>query len=425
MKILIIGSGGREHVLVWKIAQSSVVEKVYCAPGNAGTAENAENVPIGVDEFEKLLDFARANEIDLTVIGPEDPLVNGIVDLFTDAGLKVFGPKKIAAQLEGSKSFAKRLMAEYDIPTATYSCFTSIPEAKQYLQDLNVYPVVLKASGLAAGKGVLICQNEQEAYSGLDDLLKNKVFGTAGDEVIIEEFLTGEEVSVFVLCDGKNYRILTSSQDHKRAFDGDEGKNTGGMGAYAPAPAATNELMDKVEKNIIQPSLQAIAEKATPYTGILYIGLMIAESGPKVLEYNCRFGDPETEVVLPLLKSDLVPLMIACTEGNLEKYEVEVCPGYAIDVVLASGGYPDSYNKGIEISGITDIPEDILVFHAGTKIDNGKLVTSGGRVLNVIAMGSDFKQTQNYLYQNINKIYFQDMHYRKDIGFRAINHLET
>jgi len=425
MKILIIGSGGREHVLVWKIAQSSVVEKVYCAPGNAGTAENAENVPIGVDEFEKLLDFARANEIDLTVIGPEDPLVNGIVDLFTDAGLKVFGPKKIAAQLEGSKSFAKRLMAEYDIPTATYSCFTSIPEAKQYLQDLNVYPVVLKASGLAAGKGVLICQNEQEAYSGLDDLLKNKVFGTAGDEVIIEEFLTGEEVSVFVLCDGKNYRILTSSQDHKRAFDGDEGKNTGGMGAYAPAPAATNELMDKVEKNIIQPSLQAIAEKATPYTGILYIGLMIAESGPKVLEYNCRFGDPETEVVLPLLKAELVPLMIACTEGNLEKYEVEVCPGYAIDVVLASGGYPDSYNKGIEISGITDIPEDILVFHAGTKIDNGKLVTSGGRVLNVIAMGSDFKQTQNYLYQNINKIYFQDMHYRKDIGFRAINHLET
>ena len=424
MKILVIGSGGREHALAWKIARSSLVEKLYCAPGNAGMAEFAENVPLQVSDQKKLLDFALENSIDLTVVGPEDPLVDGIVDLFADAGLKIFGPRRAAAQLEGSKSFSKRLMKNHGIPTAEYEVFTSLEKAQQYIENYKSYPVVLKASGLAAGKGVLICQTRAEALAGLSALMGDKVYGSAGDEVVVEEFLSGEEISVFVLSDGKDYRLLTTSQDHKKALDGDQGKNTGGMGAYAPAPVATAELLAGVEVNIVRKSLDAIARESVPYTGLLYIGLILTSDGPRVLEYNCRFGDPETEVVLPLLKTDLVPLMMACATGELHKYQIEVYPHYAIDVVLASGGYPDEYEKGKEISGLDSLPDDILVFHAGTRIDNKRLVTSGGRVLNIVATGKDFAVTKDYLYSQINKIHFDKMHFRKDIGYRALTHLD-
>ena len=299
MNVLIVGSGGREHAIAWKIAQSDQINKIFCAPGNAGMSQIAENIDIGVNQIDELISFAPNNSVDLTIVGPEDPLVNGIVDQFSAAGLKIFGPKKIAAQLEGSKTFSKNLMRDYNIPTAEYEVFTSFEKARKYLVDKNTYPIVLKASGLAAGKGVLICQNEQEAMNGLDDILQKRVFGNAGNEVVIEEFLSGEEISVFVLSDGKDYRLLTTSQDHKKAEDGDLGKNTGGMGAYAPAPIASADLLALVERDIIVPSLEAIKDRATAYTGLLYIGLIITESGPKVLEYNCRFGDPETEVVLP------------------------------------------------------------------------------------------------------------------------------
>ena len=425
MNILIIGGGGREHAIAWKISQSRNVNKIFCAPGNPGMARIAENIDIDVNNLDGLLSFAQKNKIDLTVVGPEDPLVNGIVDMFTNAGLKIFGPKKRAAQLEGSKSFAKNLMKEYNIPTADYGVFTSLEEARQYLVSKNTYPVVLKASGLAAGKGVLICEDEQVAFSGLNDLMQAKIFGNAGDEVVIEEFMTGEEISVFVLSDGQDYCLLSTSQDHKKAEDGDKGKNTGGMGAYAPAPAATPELMKLVENTIIIPSLRAIKEKTTAYTGVLYVGLILTDSGPKVLEYNCRFGDPETEVVLPLLKSDLLPLLLACCEGNLSRQEVQINDGYAIDIVMASGGYPDTYERGKEIKGLNLLPDDILIFHAGTKTEAGKLVTNGGRVLNVVTRGDDFETIQSYLYKNISKIHFDKMHWRKDIGFRAIAHLKS
>ncbi len=423
MNVLIIGSGGREHAIAWKISKSPQADKIYCAPGNAGIAEVAENVNISANNFDELLAFAQEYKIDLTIVGPEDPLVNGIVDKFSHAGLMAFGPVQEAAQIEGSKSFSKNLMKEYEIPTAEYEIFTSFNKAKKYLLDKNTYPIVLKANGLAAGKGVLICEDQEAALSGLSDLMEEKLFGAAGDEVVIEEFLTGEEISVFVLSDGKDYRLLTTSQDHKKAQDGDNGKNTGGMGAYAPAPAATSELMQMVEKTIVVPSLNAIKSKTTAYTGLLYIGLILTQSGPKVLEYNCRFGDPETEIVLPLLQSDLLPLLKACCDGTLAQHEVKVHNGYAIDVVMASGGYPDAYEKGKEITGLDQLPHDILVFHAGTKSENDKLVTNGGRVLNIVARGDDFEQTQSYLYQNIKKIHFDKMHWRKDIGFKALNHL--
>jgi phosphoribosylamine--glycine ligase len=424
MNILVIGSGGREHALVWKIAQSDLVKKIYCAPGNAGIAALAENISIDVNDFEALVEFAQSHEIDLTVVGPEDPLVNGIVDRFIEAGLRIFGPRKTAAQLEGSKSFAKKLMKEYHIPTARFDVFSQKEKAVEYLRINDTYPVVLKASGLAAGKGVLICRDEKEALNGLEDMMDKKLFGKAGDQVVIEEFLTGEEVSIFVLSDGKTYRLLTSSQDHKRIYNADQGKNTGGMGAYAPAPVATPELLKETEEKIIKPSLDAIREKGCAYTGILYIGLILTDSGARVLEYNCRFGDPETEVVLPLLKSDLVPLLNACTDGTLSDHQIEVQRCYAVDVVLASGGYPDKYEKHKKISGLDKLPEDITVFHAGTAIVNNTLVTNGGRVLNIIATGPDFMTTQRYLYASIEKIHFENMHYRTDIGFRALQHLK-
>jgi len=420
LKILVIGSGGREHALVWKIAQSPLVKKIYCTPGNPGIGELAENLDIPSSDLDGLLQFAKKNKIDLTVVGPEDPLVEGIVDKFEDAGLKIFGPGKEAAQLEGSKAFSKKIMQKYKIPTAAFQLFNSNIDALIYSKFIDKFPIVLKASGLAAGKGVLICNNLQEVAAGINLIMKDKAFGGAGDEMIIEEFLEGEEVSIFALVDGENYKLLSTSQDHKRVFDNDEGKNTGGMGAYAPAPVATTDLMQKIEESVIKPTINAMIKEGHPYKGLLYFGLVITDDGPKVLEYNCRFGDPETEVVLPLLESDLIPLMLATIHGTIKNEIVEIKDGFAVDVVLASGGYPDAYDKGISITGLNDIDSDIIVFHAGTKMDGQNLITSGGRVLNVVGLGEDFKSTRKNVYDAIKKIQFDKIHYRKDIGFRAL-----
>jgi phosphoribosylamine--glycine ligase len=423
MKVLVIGSGGREHALVWKIALSPMVDKIYCTPGNPGTSKLAENIPIKASDLEKLLQFAKEKKIDLTVVGPEDPLVFGIVDKFTRAGFKIFGPNKRAAQLEGSKSFAKQLMKKYQIPTADYEIFTSVDPAISYIEHMKNFPVVLKADGLAAGKGVLICQDKKEALDGISIIMERRIFGEAGEQIVIEEFLEGEEISIFILTDGEDYRLLSSSQDHKKIFNGDRGKNTGGMGAYAPAPIADRALLKTIDGSIIIPTLQAMQNVRAPYRGLLYIGVIITHQGPKVLEYNCRFGDPETEVVLPLLKSDLVPLLLACVNGNLKDYQVDIKKGYAFDVVLASGGYPDAYEKGKVISGLEHLDDRILVFHAGTSISDDQLITSGGRVLNIVAIGDTLESVSKLVYQNIDKIEFEQMHYRTDIGFRAFKHL--
>jgi phosphoribosylamine--glycine ligase len=424
MKVLVIGSGGREHALVWKIAQSPMVRKIYCAPGNPGISKFAENVAFKASDLDGLLKFAKENKIDLTVVGPEDPLVFGIVDKFSRAGLKIFGPNKRAAQLEGSKSFAKQLMKKYQRPTADYEIFTSADQAKSYIEQVRSFPVVLKADGLAAGKGVLICQNKREAVEGISILMERRIFGEAGEQIVVEEFLAGEEVSIFILSDGENYRLLASSQDHKKVFDGDRGKNTGGMGAYAPAPIADKTFIKTIETTIIKPTFQAMQNERAPYRGLLYIGVIVTPQGPKVLEYNCRFGDPETEVVLPLLESDLIPLLLASAEGNLENHKIDIKQGYAFDVVLASGGYPDAYEKGKVITGLEHLDDRILVFHAGTSFSDNNLLTSGGRVLNIVAIGNTFESVRDLVYQNINKIKFDRMHYRTDIGFRAFKHLE-
>jgi phosphoribosylamine--glycine ligase len=424
MRVLVIGSGGREHTLVWKIAQSSMVDKIYCAPGNPGISKIAENVSIKASALDELLKFALDNKIDLTVVGPEDPLVFGIVDRFKRAGLKIFGPDKKAAQLEGSKAFAKELMKKYQIPTAAYEIFTVAGRAKSYIEHLTHFPVVLKASGLAAGKGVLICQSKEDALDGISVLMEMKIFGEAGEYVVIEEFLEGEEVSIFVISDGENYHLLSSSQDHKKIFDGDRGKNTGGMGAYAPAPLADNAFIQEIEDTVIKPTLEAMRNEGAPYQGLLYFGIIVTDQGPKVLEYNCRFGDPETEVVLPLLDSDLVPLLLASIEGNLIKHTVSLKKGYAFDVVLASGGYPDAYEKGKVISGLEKLDDRIMVFHAGTSFSEGKLLTSGGRVLNIVGVGNSLKEVREFVYKNITHISFEKMYYRSDIGFRAFKYIK-
>ena len=379
----------------------------------------AENINIAASDLNGLLEFAKKTQIDLTIVGPEDPLVDGIVDLFENEGLKIYGPNKSAAQLEGSKAFSKNLMKKYNIPTAAYETFTEKSRALQYLNQYENFPVVLKASGLAAGKGVLICNNLEEAIAGLDLIMEEKAFGSAGNEVVVEEFLVGEEVSVFAIVDGKNYKLFSPSQDHKRVFDNDEGKNTGGMGAYAPAPIATGEFMNNAINTVIEPTINAMIAERMPYKGLLYFGLILTQSGTKVLEYNCRFGDPETEVVLPLLESDLVPLLLASINGSLDNEELKIKTGFAVDVVLASGGYPDAYEKGKIITGLNTLESEIIVFHAGTKMDGDILVTNGGRVLNVVGLGDEFEITQKNVYESIKRIHFDDMHYRNDIGFRA------
>ena len=417
MKVLIIGSGGREHVIAWKVAKSKLVDKIYCAPGNGGISEVAQCIPIGANDFEGLADFATDNKIDLTIVGMDEPLVNGIVDVFEERGLTIFGPRKNAAILEGSKYFSKKLMEKYNIPTAASESFTEADKAKAYIENCN-YPIVLKADGLCLGKGVLICENKQEALDGIKTIMEDKKFGDAGDTLVIEEFLTGREVSVLAFCDGKTVRTMTSAQDHKRIYDDDKGLNTGGMGTFSPSPYYTKEIDDYCHKHIYQPTLDAMREEGREFIGILFFGLMLTDDGPKTLEYNVRFGDPEAQVVLPRMKNDIIEVINACLEGNLSNIELEFEDNAAVCVVLASDGYPLKYNTGYKINGLEKFKDqdDYFVFHAGTKEVDGDIVTSGGRVLGVTAIGSTLNEAKDNAYAATGLIDFEGKYMRTDIG---------
>jgi len=420
MRVLVIGGGGREHALVWKIKQSPKVTQVFCAPGNAGTAAIADNVPIAADQIDQLLEFAQKNEIGLTVVGPEQPLVMGIVDRFEEKGLHIFGPSARAAELEGSKAFSKDIMKKYGLPTAEYEVFTSYEKARKYF-DKKTGPIVVKASGLAAGKGVILCRNAEEGLKAVDTIMKDKSFGSAGDEVVIEEFLQGQEVSVLAFTDGNSVLLLDSAQDHKAALDGDQGPNTGGMGAFSPAPVFTDIMRQKLRDKIMFPLVRAMKAEGRPYKGILYAGLMLTTLGPKILEFNARFGDPETQPFLLRMQSDIVPLFEACIDGTLDQCDLQWKPETSICVVMAAKGYPGSYEKGKEISGLDEagaLP-DVVVFHAGTKLENGKILTNGGRVLGVTASGSDTPSARAKAYAAVDKIKWDGIHYRKDIGARG------
>ena len=417
MKVLIVGSGGREHAIAWKVAKSKKVSKIYCSPGNAGISEIAECVDIGAMEFDKLVAFAKKEAIDLTIIGMDDPLVGGVVDEFEKAGLKVFGPRKNAAILEGSKAFSKDLMKKYNIPTATYETFDSPEKAMEYLET-SKYPIVLKADGLALGKGVLICNDRNEAMEGVKSLMLDKQFGSAGNTIVVEEFMTGREVSVLSFVDGNTIKIMTSAQDHKRAKDGDKGLNTGGMGTFSPSPFYTKEVDEFCKKYIYQASVDAMKSEGREFKGIIFFGLMLTSEGPKVLEYNARFGDPETQVVLPRMKNDIVDVFEACIDGTLDKIDLQFEDNAAVCVVLASDGYPVKYEKGLPISGLEKFKDkdSYFVFHAGTKLVDGKVVTNGGRVLGVTATGSDLKQARTNAYEATKLIEFDNKYMRNDIG---------
>ncbi len=417
MKVLIVGSGGREHAIAWKIAQSSKVDKIYCAPGNAGISRIAECVNIGAMEFDKLVAFAKEKQIDLTVIGMDDPLVGGIVDAFEAEGLRVFGPRKNAAILEGSKAFSKDLMKKYQIPTAAYETFETAEAALEYLETAK-YPIVLKADGLALGKGVLICNTRDEAKEGVKTLMLDKQFGTAGDRIVVEEFMTGREVSVLSYVDGKTIKIMTSAQDHKRAKDGDQGLNTGGMGTFSPSPFYTEEVDRFCKEHIYQKTVDAMAAEGRTFKGIIFFGLMLTEDGPKVLEYNARFGDPETQVVLPRMKNDIVDVFEACIDGTLDQIDLQFEDNAAVCVVLASDGYPEHYEKGYKITGFEnfDGKDGYYVFHAGTRFDGEDIVTNGGRVLGVVAKGSDLKAARANAYEATKWIQFDNKYMRNDIG---------
>ena len=417
MDILIVGSGGREHAIAWAAAKSPKADKIYCAPGNAGIAEFAECVDIKAMEFDKLVAFAKEKQIGLTIIGMDDPLVGGVVDAFEAEGLRVFGPRKNAAIIEGSKAFSKDLMKKYNIPTASYENFTDPEQALAYLENVKM-PIVLKADGLALGKGVLICETLEEAKAGVKTLMLDKQFGDAGNEIVIEEFMTGREVSVLAFCDGKTIRCMTSAQDHKRAKDGDKGLNTGGMGTFSPSPFYTKEVEEFCEKYVYQPTMDAMASEGRPFTGILFTGLMLTEDGPKVLEYNARFGDPEAQVVLPRMKNDMIEVMEACIDGKLSDVTLEFVENAAVCVVLASDGYPEKYEKGFEIKGLDKFKDqdDYYVFHAGTKFDGDKIVTNGGRVLGVVAKGGDLKAARKNAYEATEWIDFANKYKRNDIG---------
>ena len=418
MKVLIVGSGGREHAIAWAVKKNPDVEKIYCAPGNAGIAEIAECVPIKAMEFEKLVAFAKENAVDLTIIGMDDPLCGGIVDCFEAAGLRVFGPRKNAAVLEGSKAFSKELMKKYGIPTAAYETFDDPEQALAYLADAK-YPIVLKADGLALGKGVLICQNHDEAAAGVKEIMQDKKFGDAGNKMVVEEFMTGREVSVLSFCDGKTIRPMTSAQDHKRAGDGDTGLNTGGMGTFSPSPFYTEEVDAFCRANIYQKTVDAMASEGRPFVGIIFFGLMLTEEGPKVLEYNCRFGDPEAQVVIPRMENDLVSVCEACIDGKLDEVELHFKDNAAVCVVLASAGYPVSYKKGFPIHGLEKFAgsETEFVFHAGTaKNEKGEIVTNGGRVLGVTALGENLKTARANAYEAVKKVTFENAFCRSDIG---------
>ena len=423
MKVLIVGSGGREHAIAWKVAQSKKVDKIYCAPGNAGISEVAECVPIGAMEFDKLVAFAKEKEIDLTVIGMDDPLVGGIVDVFEKEGLRVFGPRKNAAILEGSKAFSKDLMKKYHIPTAAYETFTDPEKALEYLETAKM-PIVLKADGLALGKGVLICQTLEAAKEGVKTLMMDKKFGSAGDEIVIEEFMTGREVSVLSFVDGNIVKIMSSAQDHKRAKDGDQGLNTGGMGNFSPSPFYTEEVDEFCKKYIYQPTVDAMKAEGRPFKGVIFFGLMLTPEGPKVLEYNARFGDPEAQVVLPRLENDIVDVFEACIDGTLDKVDLKFDNDRAtVCVILASDGYPVEYKKGFPIEGLEKFKgkDDYYVFHSGTKFnDKGQIVTNGGRVLGVTATGKDLKEARKKAYEATEWVSFENKYMRHDIG-RAID----
>ena len=417
MNILIVGSGGRENALAWKAAQSPKADKIYCAPGNAGIARYAECVDIPAMEFDRLAAFAKEKSIDLTIVGMDDPLVGGIVDVFEAQGLRVFGPRKNAAILEGSKAFSKDLMKKYHIPTAAYENFDDPEKALTYLQTAK-YPIVLKADGLALGKGVLICNTKEEAEAGVKEIMQDKKFGSAGNRMVIEEFMTGREVSVLSFVDGKTIRTMTSAQDHKRAQDGDQGLNTGGMGTFSPSPFYTDEVDQFCRQYIYQPTVDAMAAEGRPFQGIIFFGLMLTPEGPRVLEYNARFGDPEAQVVLPRMKNDMIEVMEACVDGTLDQIELEFEDNAAVCVVLASDGYPVSYQKGFEIHGLEKIQDKdgFFVFHAGTKFQDGKIVTNGGRVLGVTATGKTLQEARANAYEATGWIDFENKYMRNDIG---------
>ncbi|HVN49149.1 MAG TPA: phosphoribosylamine--glycine ligase [Bacteroidota bacterium] len=428
MKILVLGGGGREHALIWKLHQSPTVKKIYCAPGNPGIEQFAVSVPLKANDVKGLLKFAKEERIDLTVVGPEQPLVEGVVDAFEEHGLKIFGPSKAAAQLEGSKVFSKNFMQRHQIPTAKYRSFSKneLPEARTYIQR-HPLPLVIKADGLAAGKGVLICNSLPEAQQALDELMQKNIFGAAGDQIVVEEFLEGEEASVFVLTDGEQFTTLAPAQDHKRILDNDLGKNTGGMGAYAPAPVVTLDILQKTIQEIIRPTLDGMKQEGMPYRGCLYVGLMLTAQGPKTLEYNCRFGDPETQVVVPLIDGDLAEIFLSIAERRLKPTTVKQHNASAVCVVMASQGYPDAYETGKEIFGLDRFkPEDgTVVFHAGTKRQNNAIVTAGGRVLGVTAVGyrNELENTIAAAYKVVEQISFDGAYYRSDIGKKALRHL--
>lgn len=416
MKVLVVGGGGREHALVWKIAQSPKVTEIFCAPGNAGIAKLAKCVPIGAENIGALADFAQSESIDLTVVGPEAPLCGGIIDEFQRRGLHIFGPSKSAAEIEGSKVFCRQLLAKWNVPSPHFAVFDDPNEAKAYIRQRGA-PIVVKADGLAAGKGSIVCANLNEALRAVDRIMVEREFGDAGKRVVVEEFLEGREVSVMVFTDGRTLKPMPPSRDHKRLLDNDQGPNTGGMGAYCPVPDVSESLYEQIIETIMKPTIAAMAAEGRPYKGVLYGGLMLTKDGPKVLEFNCRFGDPETQAVLPLLQTDLVEICEAVIDERLHEVDVQWKKGACICVVMASAGYPGAYEKGKVITGIEDAEreEGVIVFHAGTAFKDGQLVTSGGRVLGVTAVGQNFTEATQKVYQAVGKIHFENAHYRRDI----------
>ncbi len=425
MTILVVGGGGREHALVWKINQSPLVEKIYCAPGNPGIGELAECVNVKQNDIDGLLNFARKKSIDLTVVGPEDSLVAGIVDEFESQGLKIFGPSQKAAEIEGSKAFSKYILDKYKIPTADCIVFDRFDDAKSYLKEIE-YPAVVKADGLAAGKGTFICETEAQALTAISKVMIKKIFGDSGNKVLIEKFMKGEEASILGFTDGKNIAYLPSAQDHKAIFDNDEGPNTGGMGAYAPAPVITEKMFARICKEVFEPAVKAMALEGRPYRGVLYAGLMITAEGPKVVEFNCRFGDPEAQAILPLIDSDLVEMMLRIATGKNINAHIQLSDKWSMCVVIASGGYPADYEKGKEIFGLEKkFGEDVEIFQAGTKnTESGKVVSNGGRVLGVTVVGADFHSVREKAYWAVRKITFDKAYYRRDIGMKALRHLK-
>ncbi len=421
MKVLVVGGGGREHALVWKIAQSPKVSKVYCAPGNAGISQHATTVPVKANDLKGLLEFASREKIDLTVVGPEDPLTQGIVDLFESRGLSIFGASKRAAEIEGSKAFAKEMMKKYHIPTASYEVFDDPEEAMAYIRRQGA-PIVVKADGLAAGKGVIVCKTVEEAIQSVEQIMMERIFGEAGRRVVIEECLMGEEASYIAFTDGKAILPMASSQDHKAVFDWDEGPNTGGMGAYSPAPVVTDQVHERILEKVLRPIIQGMGEEGRPYRGVLYAGLMIHGGHPRVLEFNARFGDPETQPVLMRMEGDIIPILEACIRGDLSRCQVEWDTRASVCVVMASKGYPGNYEKGKTIEGLKEVSQmgEVCVFHAGTAFQDGRIVTNGGRVLGVTGLGGDIPRAIERTYEAVKKISWEGVHYRTDIGRKAL-----